>query len=547
MESNIECDSVDTISDCVLASQQIVTVTIPKGTTLYRADRFNGSIVDTTWFSSWEQATRYAIRYGMEKEKKQFGNKPTMIHPVDLNTRIRYYNKYTYKFVVSKDVILVDMNSIGNRKLIRSKLNQEDRNAFDIFFSLKAVKHDRFANTVFFTNPFKAIKAESLLPMCNSNITYKTDSICDGAYLYKQDIGKKDASGRKENDIYISRRLLTAICSKFPDVNGWIHIGGIYPNNDFFQDEIALCNARGLVVPVKLSKPEIIKGFTLLSFNVEYFQQVGMSKEGFKRISDFIKDVNADVVCIQEDVTSHNWEYLSNNSDYAFVSSCRGGKFKNSNIHLRNSILLKVDKFTNFRSNAISMKNFRCSCQVEFGSHIYGLGIKIANVHLTGGRFDDKNYMNLVTKKKEELDEIILDYHPDIVVGDFNYNPFISKDDTEKLWNSINPELNVKNKDKFLDYYFRDAHSHLIKNQYSPLFIPHPTSKFGGTPDAFYLKLNSGVRATFEKIYDTIAMKLSDHNAVLYKIWTDIDSERATQDVVDQPKTGSSGYLYDYE
>lgn len=236
---------------------------------------------------------------------------------------------------------------------------------------------------------------------------------------------------------------------------------------------------------------------TLITLNVE-----GFETSSVLRVSRFIKTVNADVVCIQEDLPSNTWKPLR--GLYYIAGRCMAKPIANT-ILVKNIYKYKTNRIPYWTMGGCTTK--RCFCAIRFGD------IVIANVHLCGGRFDDVRYNDNIMSKHKQLKVMVERVDPDIIAGDFN-----SECDERSALKTLRrypmyTGLRMTEKRRFIKYYM-SGHLYLQKNRYVPLKNRQKTSIFGGTPDWVYTRY--GMRAMV-KVINTIRApnKLSDHNAVI--------------------------------
>lgn len=239
--------------------------------------------------------------------------------------------------------------------------------------------------------------------------------------------------------------------------------------------------------------------FTVMSFNIQAF----ITSKQRQSVAQFIQNTNADVVCIQEDTADNKWPELSDR--YYVAAQCTTAE------NLSNTILVQTKhKITDARSYDItrSCRTSRCGCSVNFYGHV------ITNVHLCGGRFDDRYYMTMTQSKAEELDFMVVAVNPDIVVGDFNaeHTPELAVRTLAK--HPVYKNLSMADQATYLRYYI-SGHDYLKSHGYVPVIANEnvSTSTYGGRPDWIYTRPNK--YRISERVIDTIGPQLSDHNALL--------------------------------
>lgn len=145
-------------------------------------------------------------------------------------------------------------------------------------------------------------------------------------------------------------------------------------------------------------------------------------------------------------------------------------------------------------------------------------GVCIANVHLSGGRFDDAKAAYLLGLKTRQL-ETVLQRSPDIVVGDFNGEPVVGR-----VANAYAKTLDKLVSEAEFKSFYTDGHALLRKQGYAPV-LPGKgqseapvTSMFGTTPDWIYYNTASIKTAEVEdplQMVDFLGAGLSDHNALV--------------------------------
>ena len=143
----------------------------------------------------------------------------------------------------------------------------------------------------------------------------------------------------------------------------------------------------------------------LMTFNV--FQHSCQAKKA----ADYIIQSNADIVCTQEDTDG------SKLNNYTEVKSCGGGS-ETERVYMKNNIATNIECIL---VPGISIGTIKTQ---ERSAVLFTVqGVKIANVHLEGGRFADDNLFTntaALQAKKLELLNTILSKNPNIIVGDFN-------------------------------------------------------------------------------------------------------------------------------
>ena len=143
-------------------------------------------------------------------------------------------------------------------------------------------------------------------------------------------------------------------------------------------------------------------------------------------------------------------------------------------------------------------------------------GICIANVHLTGGRYDDLKAHLAPDIKDQQLRYLVDACDPDVIVGDFNGQP--------ELTSAVASYVDSFPEDPKLAFsaFFTGGHAYLRTCGYrhaAPRSRRQPvvTSVFGTCPDWIYCRSCKLVQRPFfvYKVSCTTAPVLSDHDALL--------------------------------
>jgi endonuclease/exonuclease/phosphatase family metal-dependent hydrolase len=147
-------------------------------------------------------------------------------------------------------------------------------------------------------------------------------------------------------------------------------------------------------------------------------------------------------------------------------------------------------------------------------------GITIANTHLQGGRFVDREYEKHLSTKSHEIIQILQEIKPDVIVGDFNGGKRPHAHASLQT-HPIYTELSTIEQSRFVDYY-SGVHDTLQSIGYSSAYEEKDvgtTSFYGGVPDWVYIKdsttkVHGGPQVLSEILND----QLSDHAGVIVKI-----------------------------
>lgn len=251
---------------------------------------------------------------------------------------------------------------------------------------------------------------------------------------------------------------------------------------------------------------------TIITLNVQFYKD---DSEG--KIYERLNKYDVDIICLQEDIkTTFENNRLSN---YLLAQQCIAEQLI-GDIHLLNTIYvsprLKIIKTETVDITVSGNMVPRCASVLTFKKGLKT--IKIANTHLTGGRYDDPNFRNLIDVRTNQIKRLI-DQKVNLIIGDFN-----SEYNKEDAINQLNKyplykSLNDKDKSIFLKYY--QGWSDLInKNEYVPVFQTEdvgPTSKFGGNPDWIFYKLKTYILPIDTSLIDILssAPQITDHNGII--------------------------------
>lgn len=263
---------------------------------------------------------------------------------------------------------------------------------------------------------------------------------------------------------------------------------------------------------------------SILSWNVQGYQSAKPAK-----IANFILVQNADVVCLQEDVNI----VVMKLPNYQIVSRCIVERVSvdfirhlpeitytsGANINLCNTIFVKQPLLPFVTGVSAMLFRNQSEQTVDRGAAIVKIkNITIANIHLCGGRHDDKKYNKLQQQKEKQVAELVKRYDPDIIVGDFNSeNNAAEALETLRRYHFYQGLNTLDERMVFLQYYL-GAHEWLrASKKYAAVCTAdevRPTSAYGGVPDWIYAKKHLFKHiATVEKV--KAIPDFSDHNALL--------------------------------
>ena len=156
--------------------------------------------------------------------------------------------------------------------------------------------------------------------------------------------------------------------------------------------------------------------FSILSFNI---YSRGCKSFDSKSVDKLLKDNNIDVLCTQEDGGKNIYKPISNFKILPVIKnkSCGDKSFETVGVYE------KIPNSINF-DNCIKSNQVYKKDKINRFSIIFNYkNIKIANLHLEGGRYTDQilltDFETLLPIKLSLLEDIIKQ-EPDIILGDFN-------------------------------------------------------------------------------------------------------------------------------
>ncbi len=287
----------------------------------------------------------------------------------------------------------------------------------------------------------------------------------------------------------------------------------------------------GSTTPTPTPTPSLIPTptLTIASINVEMYRKLRnrpdlMAQEITRRLGH----ANADVICVQEDLVlvtrspdGHRKvkQPLLHIPGYDLIVQCVGEKIKITSTgvyHLCNSTFVKSgvpwetplpQQLWNIDDQFVPRCASMCSVR----------GVRIANVHLTGGRYDDVKAHVAEHVKSTQLQKLLEVDAPDVVVGDFNGSPHVSSETIGPYQETLPAEA----RDKFKAF-FVGGHDLLRLNGFMAVAredgSAYVTSIFGTSPDWMYYspRVVQGVRGYLRKVdFTTPPHRASDHDALV--------------------------------
>lgn len=158
------------------------------------------------------------------------------------------------------------------------------------------------------------------------------------------------------------------------------------------------------------------KTISLLSFNI---YSRGCKSFDNKLVDKLLKDNNIDVLCTQEDGGDKIYKPIS---DYHIIKdikhkSCGNDSFETVGVYEKMPNSINFDNCINSNQVYKHKKINRFSTVFNYEN------IKIANMHLEGGRYTDQKLLGDFTRLmpiKLSLLKLAIKQQPDIILGDFN-------------------------------------------------------------------------------------------------------------------------------
>ena len=157
------------------------------------------------------------------------------------------------------------------------------------------------------------------------------------------------------------------------------------------------------------------------SFSISSFNIFGRGCRSFdsKLVDKLLKDNNIDILCTQEDCGKNTYKPISNYKILPVIKNKKCGGKSCETV----GVYEKIPNSINF-DNCINSNQVYKKDKINRFSIIFNYkNIKIANLHLEGGRYTDQilltDFETLLPIKLSLLEEIIKQ-EPDIILGDFN-------------------------------------------------------------------------------------------------------------------------------
>lgn len=253
-----------------------------------------------------------------------------------------------------------------------------------------------------------------------------------------------------------------------------------------------------------------------MTWNIEGGRRFGSARnENLKRaFTRSLTTSSPDVICLQEDMPDSEAcnalkrELLEPSHQQLRIDGC-------DSQGAVNGILVKYERLPYVKAlPGLVFKKMRTAAAVDIGN-----GIVVVNTHLPGGRFEDRDFRNRVTYKRDMLRDILEAYDfPAVICGDFNGAP----DDGDALagYNVYRELATAVDREVFTEYY-AGVHTFLRSVGYESI-APRPasTSRFGTCPDWIYGRGVAPREVGLVPAFDGDAY-LSDHHAVIARFGLD--------------------------
>lgn len=273
-------------------------------------------------------------------------------------------------------------------------------------------------------------------------------------------------------------------------------------------------------------------GMTIATWNVACFE-----KAKPKEIATTFAELGVDVLALQEDLefTEEEKENALKIPGYSKVVACRGEELWNNEDYknpqwehgarnLQNVIHVRDDRVEVVKSGSLARisddsraaKAPRCAVWADLRLKGGDTEIRLANVHLSGGRFTDEQFITFTGEKEHEIGAVLsLAPQPDILVGDFN--SYASEEQVHANQAKYRPYQAAKEKEpaQFQQYvnWSREGVLSSERRGYTRIQADCQTSKYGGTVDHMYFS-NKKVSGDFAWCGGNTYQQ-SDHNMVV--------------------------------
>lgn len=255
---------------------------------------------------------------------------------------------------------------------------------------------------------------------------------------------------------------------------------------------------------------------SIVTTNIEYGNK---NKKLVNEKSNFISKYNSDLILVQE--CDRKLLDFSCNYDYIDYCSCKNEMVE---IYLRKDSDWKIN--SKFEFDTELSYTIR-SCKVLELINNDKL-IKIANIHLCGGRFDENdnigkmligNIKEIRSRKNEVIKKLIDDFNIDIIAGDFNsdLNCYLNNGNLQKehlnYFQKISPKKSILTYSEWNVCPYRLLNENNYNLAYNKDNNYNYTSIYKTHPDSVWYKSNLFNQKDYNYI-DLISKNYSDHNGI---------------------------------
>jgi endonuclease/exonuclease/phosphatase family metal-dependent hydrolase len=215
--------------------------------------------------------------------------------------------------------------------------------------------------------------------------------------------------------------------------------------------------------------------------------------------SKILHTYKPDLLLLQEDMIGKSFYPVG----YRKVAGLKSNEGLMNTILVKESLLHEVSY-----THSQLLPGADCLTVDRTASIIVFRGLRICNLHLSGGRNDDILYKSITHLRDAQVAPFA---DCDIVVGDFNGNPGKFAE-SHPVYLAAGSQ---KDKVAFREY-FSSGHRPLTANGMLRLTPSLPTDVFGGNPDHLYYNPKR-LKPLSMHLINTIQLNLSDHNGIYLK------------------------------
>lgn len=248
---------------------------------------------------------------------------------------------------------------------------------------------------------------------------------------------------------------------------------------------------------------------SVLTLNVQTYETCH-AQNTCDAITADLENLRPEVLAVQEDWFDSPADQFKG---YLLAAKCKAEQLNGR--FLANSIYLRSD----VAGSAPEALDISGGCSVpRCATFVTVKGIRIANLHACGGRFDDRKYAKMAAEKtKEQHVELVAQKKPDLIVGDFNADNDPQAAERALQGYELYKKLDEKNKALFRDFFLGHVAA-LKKRGFMAAYDSRavgPTSVYGSTVDWMYYKQEVLEPVGPPTVVKTIDKKYTDHNGVL--------------------------------